>query len=399
MDQPMSVMFFMDLSLSMKKRDITGRAGLRRIDAVIEVLKRFITQQMAAGAVMDVYSLVTFSTSTYQVRFHRQRGPEAVSKLTCDTFRADGEVKYSKIIQAMEALAVRGQACRVIFLSDGCTGSLENHMLPAFQQAIMDNPHMILHCIGFGDADFSILQQLAQIGRGSFSRASMDIDNLVNTFTSLSKTVTQTRNTAHSQERVAARTPRTVVFDSARRFGNSEKGIAFRNHGARTGVRCTYKPDASGLMGLKRASEKACVLRLHKNPFMQGGMRLVYRCRDEDIRKEMVAKFSWFEEDDNSWDFIVTFIKNTAQTRELIEQFHDAYWSARSKCGWYPYPRRLVSCTQAWEYYLPETQDYPELNFVAEAFLHGSEKGFPQVGQQSRRDLDSVKQLRFQHGR
>lgn len=60
----------------------------------------------------------------------------------------------------------------------------------------------------------------------------------------------------------------------------------------------------------------------------------------------------------------------------LIEQFHDAYWSARSKCGWYPYPRRLVSCTQAWEYYLPETQDYPELNFVAEAFLHGSEKGF-----------------------
>eukprot|EP00434_Breviolum_minutum_P017974 symbB.v1.2.015849.t1/scaffold1163.1/size134625/9 len=325
MDQPMSVMFFMDLSKSTKKRDITGREGLRRIDAVIEVLKRFITQQMAAGAVMDVYSLVTFSTSTYQVRFHRQRGPEAVSKLTCDTFRADGEVKYSKIIQAMEALAVRGQACRVIFLSDGCTGSLENHMLAAFQQAIMDNPHMILHCIGFGDADFSILQQLAQIGRGSFSRASMDIENLVNTFTSLSKTVTQTRNTAHSQERVA----RTVVFDSAQRFSYCERGVAFRNHGAREGERRTYNVHA--LMGLKRTSNTACVLRLHKNPFMQGGMRLVYRCQDEDIPAEMVAKFSRFEEDDNRWDFIAMFVKNTAQTRELTQQFHNAYWWARTR--------------------------------------------------------------------
>ena len=375
MDQPISVMFFVDLSCSMKKTDITGREGLRRIDAVIEVLKRFVTQQMAAGAVMDVYTLVTFSLSTYQVRFHRQRAAEAVSKLTCDTFEPFGAVAYSEIIVAMEALAVRGQACLVIFLSDGVTACLKNNVLPDFQRAVMGNPHVILHCIGFGDSDFSILQQLAQIGRGSFSRASMDIDNLVNTFTSLSKTFTQTRNTAHSQERVAPRTPRTVVFDSARRF-NSEKGVVFRKHGARTGERCTYKPDPSGLMGLKRASTKACVLRLHKNPFMQGGMRLVYRCRDEGIPKEMVAKFSRFEEDDNSWDFIAMFIKNTAQTRELIQQFHDAYSSARSKRGWHPYPRRLVSCIQAWEYYLPRTEVYPELNFVAEAFLHGSEKGF-----------------------
>lgn len=368
----MSVMFFVDLSSSMKKTDITGREGLRRIDAVIEVLKRFITQQMAAGAVMDVYSLVTFSISKHQVRFHRQRGSDAVSKLTYETFEPFGVVEYSEIILAMEALAVPGQACRVIFLSDGCAGHLQGNVLPGFQQAIVDNPHMILHCIGFGSCDFSILQQLAQIGRGSFSRASMDIDNLVNTFTSLSKTVTQTRNTAHSKERAA----RTVVFDSARRFGRSEKEVAFRNHGARTGERRTYKLDASGLIGLKRTSNTECVLRLHKNPFMQGGMRLVYRCRDADIPAEMVAKFSRFEEDDNSWDFIAMFINNTAQTRELTQQFHDAYWWARYACGWPFEPLRLVSCTQAWEYYLPKTRDYPELNFVAEAFLHGSEKGF-----------------------
>lgn len=372
MDQPMSVMFFVDLSSSMQNTDITGREGLRRIDAVIEVLKRFITQQMAAGAVMDVYSLVTFSISKHQVRFHRQRGSDAVSKLTYETFEPFGVVEYSEIILAMEALAVHGQACRVIFLSDGCTGSLKKHVLPAFQLAIMGNPQVILHCIGFGGSDLSILQQLAQIGRGSFSRASMDIDNLVNTFTSLSKTVTQTRNTAHSQERVA----RTVCFDSALRFGNCEHGVDFRGHPPRTGRRRTYRLDSSGLMGLKRLSNTACELRLHKNPFMQGGMRLVYRCQDADIPTEMVAKFSRFKEQDNSWDFIAMFIKNTAQTRELTQQFHDAYWWARFECGWAFEPARLVSCTQAWVYHLPETQHYPELNFVAEAFLHGSEKGF-----------------------
>ena len=42
-------------------------------------------------------------------------------------------------------------------------------------------------------------------------------------------------------------------------------------------------------------------------------------------------------------------------------------------CGWALEPPRLVSCTQAWEYHLPKKGHYPELNFVAEAFLHGSE--------------------------
>ena len=80
-NQSLSVMFFVDLSYSMSKTDISQREGLHRIDAVIAVLKRFITQQIAAGALMDLYSLVTFALSVYEVRFHRQRGAEAVSNL------------------------------------------------------------------------------------------------------------------------------------------------------------------------------------------------------------------------------------------------------------------------------------------------------------------------------
>eukprot|EP00435_Cladocopium_sp_Y103_P037656 s3369_g10.t1 len=369
-NQSMSVMFFVDSSFSMRKKDIAGRQGLRRIDAVIEVLKRFITQQIAAGAAMDLYSLVTFAISGRQVKFHRQRGAEAVSKLTTASFQPDGAVKYGLITATMKELAVPGQACRVIFLSDGCTGCLEGHVLPGFQEIMAQNPHMIIHTIGFGDCDFSILQQLAQIGRGSFSRATMDIDNLVNTFTSLSQTITQTRNHDHVQERMF----RSVRFDSATRFGTS-KAIAFKTDGARKGLRSTYKLHDGEL---RKKTEQICVIRLHENPFMQGGMRLVYRCQDEMIsrRMAMVAKFSRFNEDDNSWDYIFGFVKNAAQTRAFSKKFHDAYWTAKCKFGYHREPARLVSCNDAWVYTLPETsQDHRQL-FIAEPFLHRSEQGF-----------------------
>lgn len=71
MYQSISVMFFVDLSKSMSKRDITGRQGSRRIDAVVEVLKRFIAQQIALGAVLDLYSLVTFSGSEHKAQAER----------------------------------------------------------------------------------------------------------------------------------------------------------------------------------------------------------------------------------------------------------------------------------------------------------------------------------------
>ena len=223
-NQSISVMFFVDSSYSMSQQDIAGRQDLRRIDAVIEVLKTFITQQMATGAVMDVYSLVTLALSGHQVRFHRQRAAEAVSQLVNASFEPDGAVKYDQIAAAMKSLAVPGQTCRVIFLSDSRTASLQNHIMPEFQQIAAENPHIILHTIGFGDCDFSILQQLAQIGRGSFSRASTDIDNLVNTFTSLSQTITQTRNDQASQERATRIVmPPGLVTATHDRFASTQR--------------------------------------------------------------------------------------------------------------------------------------------------------------------------------
>ena len=192
-------MFFVDLSKSMSKRDITGRQGSRRIDAVVRCSSDLLLSRLP----LEPCWISTVS-SHFQVQStrHRQRGAEAVSSLAHATFQPLGHVNYDQIVAAAKELVVPGQACRVIFLSDGCAAKLAGHVLRDFQAMVAENAHMILHSIGFGDCDFSILQQLAQIGRGSFNRAAMDIENIVNTFTSLSQTITQTRNTDEVQTRV-----------------------------------------------------------------------------------------------------------------------------------------------------------------------------------------------------
>ncbi|OLQ10935.1 Myosin heavy chain kinase C [Symbiodinium microadriaticum] len=361
---PISVIFLVDLSDSMKTRDIRGREELRRIDAVVDVLKSFIVQQRTAGAVTDLYSVITLSNSNYEVKFLRHSGSEAVAELGRGSFEPSGAVRYQKIVTALEEVAVPGQVCRAIFMSDGCTGSLSPHVLPNFQALFASNPHVVLHCIGFGPKDFSIIQQLAQIGRGSFSCASLDIENLVNTFSSLSKTVTETRNTVHHHDREMRR----VAFESSHRFKvapPSDKSVR-----RRPAMRFTYTLHEGDL---RIRSRHKCVIQLHTNPFMQGGMRLVYRCRDADIPTEMVAKLSRYVEHDNSWDFVKEFVKNTAQTRLLTQEFHHAVWWAWAY-NWEP--KRLVSCAQTWVYDVCATRPYPQVLCVAEPFLKGSERGF-----------------------
>ena len=363
---PMSIIFLVDLSYSMRTQDISRRPELRRIDAVVDMLKCFIVQQRASGAIMDLYSLVTFSLSDFNIVFQRRSSSEAIALLSLAQLSPDGSIRYEHIVSAIKDLAVPGQACRAIFLSDSCPGSLKAEILPSFQALFAENLHVVLHCIGFGCRDLSILQQLAQIGRGSFSCASLDMENLVNTFSSVSKTVTETRNTVHRLDRKLRR----VVFDSAQRFHGRVPGIK-----AREAVRYTFSLRQGHL---RVRTREDCFVRIHRNPFMQGGMRLVYRFRDPNIPTEMVAKLSRHVEHDDSYDFVQGFVKNTAKTRFLTQKFHDAVWWARTNdLGLYEEPPRLVSCTQAFVYDVAETQSFPQMLLVAEAFLQGSERGFP----------------------
>ena len=167
------------------------------------------------------------------------------------------------------------------------------------------------------------------------------------------------------------------VFDSATRF-SSKSAVNFKVKGSRAGKRSTYRLSSGKL---QRYSERDCVIRRHRNPFMQGGMRLVYRCQDPQISTAMVAKFSRFEEDDNSWDYISGFVKNAAQTRKFSQMFHNAYWYAwYAAFGYLWEPARLVSCNDAWVYDLPAINGRPRELFIAEPFLNGSEKWFLKMG-------------------
>merc|ERR1712151_1028736 len=116
------------------------------------------------------------------------------------------------------------------------------------------------------------------------------MNNLVNTFTSVGSTITQTRTTSHRAERIV----RAVSFDSATRH---QPGV-FNKKDVYTARRMTYRLQGRELVCNQ---EETCHICMHGAPFMQGGMRLVHRFKDHAIPTAMVAKFSKYEEDDNSW--------------------------------------------------------------------------------------------------
>ncbi|CAJ1362905.1 unnamed protein product [Effrenium voratum] len=155
-----------------------------------------------------------------------------------------------------------------------------------------------------------ILQQVSQIGRGTFSQASCEMDNLVNTFTTLSHTITVTRQIARNE-----RTVRAVAFDSARRYGKTPV-FALKRWSEAERVKFTL---AHGT--LKEVGRKKCLVAMHQNPIMQGAMRVVHHFRDTRKKAPMVAKFSKFVEHDDSLDYVKLFVKNTLQTRMLAQSF------------------------------------------------------------------------------
>ena len=268
-----------------------------------------------------------------------------------------------------------------VFLSDG--PSALAHVLPELQLAAK-HLGLTIHTVGLGLCDFMILQQVSQIGRGTFSQASCEMDNLVNTFTTLSHTITVTRQIARNE-----RTVRAVAFDSARRYGKTPV-FALKRWSEAERVKFTL---AHGT--LKEVGRKKCLVAMHQNPIMQGAMRVVHHFRDTRKKAPMVAKFSKFVEHDDSLDYVKLFVKNTLQTRMLAQSFQHALAEAfQHKAGRARERRRqsqlqklgirkapeavpqLVCCTRCFVYQ-GAVKGVPSNVFIAEEFLRGSaEQGF-----------------------
>ncbi|CAJ1404041.1 unnamed protein product [Effrenium voratum] len=365
---------------------ITDKMPLRRIDALRQALQQLINQQQSSGAVSDTYSLVTFSNSTYQARILCRRASDVKEALSRpEDFQPSGHIHYESLVNALPQFLAPGNKVQVVFLSDGCPSALQAHVLPELQLLAAKHLGLTIHTVGLGLCDFMILQQVLQIGRGTFSQASYEMDNLVNTFTTLSHTITVTRQIARNE-----RTVRAVAFDSARRYGKTPV-FALKRWSEAERVKFTL---AHGT--LKEVGRKKCLVAMHQNPIMQGAMRVVHHFRDTRKKAPMVAKFSKFVEHDDSLDYVRLFVKNTLQTRMLAHSFQHALAEAfQHKAGRARERRRqsqlqklgirkapearvpqLVCCTRCFVYQ-GAVKGAPSNVFIAEEFLRGSaEQGF-----------------------
>eukprot|EP00971_Amphidinium_carterae_P075818 1498066-Amphidinium_carterae.1 len=358
LDLPLSIVFLLDVSRSMEKEDVAGdKPGCRRIDAAVAALRHFMQHQHASGAASDTYTLAAVNREITVV-FESMRYADAVEALDEEEFEPGYSIDYDVVVEAISTWCDchRGQRSRVVFVSDGCYGGLRRTTLPQFQEVVRADPNLMVHTFGLGCSDFSTLQQLAQIGRGSFLWASMDMNGLINTFTTASTTITQTRTAGYAKER----RQRNVAFEDAKKWnGNTFMG---RNQGPFRCTRTTYNLSSrmhrssdtrSGIRPRKQYErQERTKVYISPQPFMVGGMRLVYQFRDTAIPKRMVAKWSKYVEDEDSKSFAETFIQNTICARTFSGQFHDDVWWSAWKSGCAREPPRLVSCAQCWLYEL-----------------------------------------------
>eukprot|EP00971_Amphidinium_carterae_P075819 1498067-Amphidinium_carterae.1 len=352
LDLPLSIVFLLDVSRSMEKEDVAGdKPRCRsRIDAAVAALRHFIRHQHASGAASDKYTLVAVNTAM-TVRFASLGYADAVKALDRAVFVPGSSIDYDVVVEAISTLCRDGQRSRIIFVSDGCSGSLRRTTLPQFQEVVIADPNLMVHTFGLGCCDFSTLQQLSQIGRGSFLWASMDMNGLINTFTTVSTTITQTRTAGHAKERIQ----RNVTFEDAKKWnGNTFTGD---NRGPFASTRTTYSLSNIRWMHyssgkLKSRCQSQGAVYISPDPFMVGGMRLVYQFRDTAIPTRMVAKWSKYAEDEDSKSFAESFIQNTICARTFSGQLHDDVWWAAWGSGCWREPPRLVSCAQCWLYEL-----------------------------------------------
>jgi len=378
-DKKIHLVFMIDDSGSTNKRGVVGAKGCTRLEAAFAAVKHFIVQQQNAGAKHDTYTLGTFSESVKSI-FSDELGQTALDKIsekdrlfktavpTTHT-QGKGYVDIGQVFSAIEDIAVPGEMTRVVILSQGQMCMKEKSAeVVQLQTMVANNPCLDIHTIGFGCRKSLVLQQFAQIGRGSFTNAATDMTTLVSTFTTMSTTITQTR----ARDRTGEKLMRSTFFENARIIEALLDGKTKFKQKTYKATRYTHDLSYDGQPGNTETNNTSYQTR--EKPFMQGGRRLSYYFTDlERPWLPMVMKKSKFEADDCSWDFVNTYLRNTAQARLYANSFQEAVSAAHTQSqGPREEHRLLVSVNPVWSY---EDRASDSL-FVAEPFLTGSKHGF-----------------------
>ncbi|CAK8991584.1 Alpha-protein kinase vwkA (von Willebrand factor A alpha-kinase) (vWF kinase) [Durusdinium trenchii] len=280
-------------------------------------------------------------------------------------------------------------------------------MLHTAQNMLQTFENLRIHAIGFGDGlDFEMLQQLTSIGRGSFAPSDRSVRALHSAFASVTSTVTATQTVtsrsgksssysfkgrpvqssgedALPESKERGLKLRSVNFEPANQFMWSTKSsVSFRTR--RRWLSFNGK-------GFKQEEQSRLYqhnpVSLRRQPFTQGGMRLVYCFRDSTIplfaeqRRDqfamqeagtdarMVAKISKYTDGwHNSFEVVSGYAKSSAVARFYSRVFRLA---VMDRFGWKGRSMARIIFVECYIYTVEEGHDALPPFMVGERYLPG----------------------------
>ena len=363
------VIVLVDTSGSMRTIDVQHQSSspldpvlVPRIEAVRVSLSAFFEKQHQSGS-PHKFSLISFNEQS-RTHFVRKNARQAVQHMKHSKgFFASHGTHFVQSLEATKLILNRQQnsplSTHLLIFSDGRPAD-GVQMIRTVQAMLEEHPSLRIHAIGFGDGlEFEWLQQLTSFGRGIFAPAARSIVALNEAFTSVTSTITKMQTVSsgskssaftfghapsseeNSSQSTSSLNLRRVIFEPPNQFlWGQGQGRSTSFEGSR---RWFHFDGFDFKESFHRISGKPVWIRL--NPFMQGGMRLVYCFKDPSMPlhfdqfgksgndARMVAKISKYEDSwHNSFEVVSAHAKSSAVARYYSHVFESAagYFLPRS---------------------------------------------------------------------
>ncbi|CAK9061303.1 unnamed protein product [Durusdinium trenchii] len=338
------IIVLVDTSGSMRNVDAQSEDGatwVSRMSAVGVSLSAFFQKQCQLAS-PHKFSLISFNeqSRTHFIgwpaakafnQFRHKRSPGFVAAY--GTHFLESLTTTRRILKDRKDLPA---STHLLIFSDGRPAD-GVQMLKTVQAMLEEHPGLRVHAIGFGDGlEFEWLQQLTSIGKGSFAPSGRSIAGLHHAFTSVTSTITQ-------MQTVTSQSSKASSFSFAQ-VPSGQENSAQKTAGSLTARCVTFEPPNQFAWGTDRSTSftssrtwfhfngkhfkhyhhqiagKPVSIRVQ--PFMQGGMRLVYCFHDPSMSLH-------FDQFANSGARMV------AKTSRYVNDSHNSFEvaSAHAKCS------------------------------------------------------------------
>jgi len=151
-----------------------------RLGALYEACYKFMQKRQANN---DLASCIMYN-STASIAFEKQKLQSSLVEQHLATIQATGGTSFITAMKLLQEVVSRNDNVKyaplAIFMSDGeCDDEGSGNVL---KQIIQSNPEFTLSAIAMGNSDHTVLQNLAAIGKGKFTKSEVSIDGLVKAY-------------------------------------------------------------------------------------------------------------------------------------------------------------------------------------------------------------------------